>query len=254
MKRFGVALLAVTVAACGSSATKRSSGTLPTGSITVSAASSLREAFTRIGDDFERSHSFTQMRSSFDASSSVATQIVEGAPADVFAAADPVTMRRVVQAGDAAGRPRDFARNRLEIVTRAGNPDRVRSMRDLTRVGTVSLCVSAAPCGRLAEAVLRRAGVRLAESRVTRGPNASDTLGAVSLGDADAGLVYVTDVRAAGRAVTGVPIPARDNGTTTYQIVVLRTSKVRSLALAFVASVLSPEGQRRLRDLGFRAP
>lgn len=256
MKGPAVVLVVLVTAACGGSGAKGSGakgagGSRLEGAITVAAAASLREAFTELGRSFERAHPGIRVRFSFDASSSLAAQIVEGAPADVFAAADPVTMRRVVQAGEADGRPRSFARNRLEIVTRRGNPDRVRSLRDLTRVGTVSLCVATAPCGRLAGSVLRRARVRVPESRISRGPNAADTLAAVSLGDADAGLVYVTDVRVAGRAVTGVPIPARENGTTTYQIAVVRETQHRAVARLFLADVRSSAGARVLRARGF---
>lgn len=224
------------------------------GSITVAAAASLSVAFRKIGADFEHKHPRASVRFDFDASSALVTRIQSGAPADVFASADTANMDKLVNAGLVAGTPGVFARNRLEIATKPGNPKRVSTLADLATVGIVSLCASEVPCGKYAAEVLGRAGVAIPSGRITRGPNATVTLGAVSQGDADAAVVYVTDVEAARRTVAGVPIPDAENAIAAYPIGVLDATRRHATASAFAAYVASPAGGRTLRSFGFLAP
>jgi len=164
----------------------------PTGSITVFAASSLTDAFTKLGRDFERAHPGTAISFSFGASSALATQVDDGAPADVFASADAASMANVVRSGAIRGRPVVFARNRLEIAVEPGNPLKIHSLHDTVKPEvTLVLCASVVPCGRYALESYAKAGVRLPE--VPTAENARATLTRVALGEADAAVVYVTD-------------------------------------------------------------
>lgn len=222
------------------------------GSITVFAAASLTGSFTALGERFQAAHPGTSVRFNFAASSTLAQQISAGAPADVFASASTRDMTRVVEAGQAAA-PRTFATNSAEIAVAAGQRARVRSIRDLGRPGvTVALCQSAAPCGALADRVLAASGVTV--HPVTRGLNVKATLAYVTSGEVDAALVYVTDLRAAGQAVTGVAIPQAANASTAYPIAVLRDTANDALAAAFERFVLSPAGRTVLAADGFGAP
>ena len=222
------------------------------GSITVFAAASLTGSFTALGDRFQAAHPGTSVRFNFAASSALAQQITAGAPADVFASASTRDMARVVDAGQSAA-PRTFATNSAEIAVAVGQRDRIRSIHDLGRPGvTVALCQSAAPCGALADRVLATAGVTV--HPVTRGLNVKATLAYVTSGEVDAAVVYVTDLRSAGPAVTGVTIPPGQNSSTAYPIAVLRDSANSALAVAFQRFVLSPAGQAVLAADGFGAP
>ncbi|HVT76708.1 MAG TPA: molybdate ABC transporter substrate-binding protein [Acidimicrobiales bacterium] len=225
---------ALALAACGGDA----SAPKATGAITVFAASSLTGAFGDIGRAFETANPRTKVTFNFAASSALAQQIGDGAPADVFASADTKALHGGVV----------FARNRLVIVTKPGNPARVHSLADLAHAGVVSLCGAEVPCGAYAAAALRKANVTLDESKVTRGQNVAATLTAVSEGDAVAGVVYATDAKAAGGAVTAVAIPAADNVVATYPIRALDPS---AAARGFVAFVRGTAGQRILKRYGF---
>jgi molybdate transport system substrate-binding protein len=246
----------VALEACGSGDDppgQRSRGGV-TGAITVSAAKSLTDAFTEIAADFEAAHPDADVTLNFGASSELAVQIEEGAPADVFASADTATMDRLVGGDAVAGDPVPFAENALEIVTKAGNPAGVRDLADLADLGVVALCAVEVPCGKYADEVLVRAEVAIPADRITRGVDVRATLTAVGRGDADAGIVYVTDVAAGGPDVEGVEIPAAENAVATYPIAVLRAGSARPTARAFVAAVVSPAGERVLRGFGFRVP
>jgi molybdate transport system substrate-binding protein len=220
------------------------------GSITVAAASSLTDAFTRIAARLERAHPDAVVRLTFDASSRLAFQIEQGAGVDVFASADDVAMRRVVNAIPEVS-PVVFSWNRLAIAVPPGNPRRVHGLRDLKRLDTVALCVTAAPCGRYAEEALAKAGVRMPHSRIARVANARAAVTSVTPGDADAAITYVTDVRAAGRDVELVPIPERHNVSAPYSIATLPGPGSRVLAKAFVHAVQSPRGRVTLARYGF---
>jgi molybdate transport system substrate-binding protein len=220
-----------------------------TGTVTVSAAASLTEPFTTIIAGFEQANPGVHVTPTFDSSGTLATQIQNGAPVDVFASADDASMERLTDADLVTGSPLRFARNKLAIVVKQGNPRGVRTLDDLETVGTVSLCGLAVPCGRYAEQILAQAGVTVPEDDITRGQNAKATFTAVSEGDADAGIVYVTDITG-GRA-EAVTIPDDRNAIADYPIAVVTSTPIAS---AFVEYVKGPNGQAVLRAAGFLPP
>jgi molybdate transport system substrate-binding protein len=222
------------------------------GPLTVSAAASLTVPFTSIAEQFEAAHPGVDVTFTFDSSATLATQIRQGAPADVFASADDADMAKVAEAGLVADAPSPFARNRLGIVVKKGNPKVVKGLRDLPTVGTLSLCGADVPCGRYAEQILRRAGVVVPADHVTLGQNARAALTAVSAGDADAGIVYATDIT--GDAVEAVAIPDDQNVLADYPVAVVNTTAHAALARAFVAHVTGPQGRAVLRSAGFLPP
>ena len=216
------------------------------------AAASLKDSFTAIGTGFEAGNPGTTVTFSFGASSTLAQQITQGAPADVFASASQKNKPQVVDA-KAAGESAAFARNVLEIAVPIDNPAKIANLRDLARPGVkVALCQPQVPCGDLAQQVLAKAQVPMTPATLEADVKA--TLTKVQLGEVDAGLVYVTDVKAAGDKVTGVPIPADVNLATTYPVAVLSGSKNAALAKAFVQYVLSGAGKAELARAGFEAP
>lgn len=224
------------------------------GEITVSAAASLTEAFSEMGDAFERQCGGTKITFTFDSSGTLSQQILDGAPVDVFASADEKNMEKLTEADLVKGEPTVFAENQLIIVTKPGNPEGIASLADLADAGIISLCGEDVPCGKFAAEALGNAGVTIPERSVTRGQNAKATLTAVSEGDAIAGIVYVTDALAAGDAVDSVEIPAADNVITTYPIAVLTDTQNAALAGAFAAYVSSDDGQAILEERGFLPP
>ena len=247
-------LAAMTMAACGSSTSSSTTTTAAvklTGSITVSAASSLTDAFGTLGTMFEAAHQGTTVAFNFGSSGALATQITQGAPADVFASASPGDMATVHTAGDTLGPPVTFARNSLEIVVKPGNPLGIHSLADLTKANVVAICVSTAPCGSTAAQALKNAHVTIPASKVTVGQDVDSTFAEVTTGDADAAIVYVTNAKTVGDKGVGIPIAASVNVTTSYPIAVLKATKNRSLARAWVAYVLGPTGQRVLRAASF---
>jgi molybdate transport system substrate-binding protein len=254
-----VAAFGLLVAGCSSSGAPKaggggasSSAIGVSGGITVFAAASLTESFATIGRRFEAAHPGTKITFKFDASSTLATQITEGNAADVFASAAAKNMDAVAQAGDAV-EPRDFASNTMEIATPPGNPARISSVTELAKPSVkVALCEPAVPCGATAQRVFDNAKITV--KPVSREPDVKSTLAKVELKEVDAGVVYVSDVRAAGARVSGVQIAADVNASTTYPISVLKKSKNAPLANAFVDYVLSDDGQQVLREAGFSAP
>jgi molybdate transport system substrate-binding protein len=252
-----VAALLITVAvcpasACGPTAPVSASPSGLSGTITVFAASSLSGAFTTIGADFEKSHPGTMVKFSFAGSSSLAAQIQQGAIGDVFASADQPNMQRLVDAGLTAESPQVFARNALEIVVGKGNPKHITSLADLARSGfVVVLCAPAVPCGRYAAQALQKAGVAAKPASLEADVKA--VLSKVALGEADAGIVYVTDVKAGGAGVEGVAIPPALNVVADYPVALLKDSQNSALARAFVGYVLA-DGRRILTQYGFTNP
>jgi molybdate transport system substrate-binding protein len=224
------------------------------GAVTVSAAASLTDAFTKIGDAFETANPDAKVTFNFGPSSTLETQIEQGAPADVFASADEANMDKLDNASKLAGASTVFARNKLVIITKPGNPKNVRSLADLADVGTVSLCGAEVPCGKYAAQVLEGAGVTIPESSVTRGQDVKATLAAVTTGDADAGIVYVTDAKRASDAVTTVEIPDDQNAIAVYPIALLARTGDKEAAPAFVAAVTADDGQATLQSFGFLPP
>ena len=236
----------------GTAATKSASSGALSGSITVFAASSLKEAFTTLGDQFMKAHPGTSVAFNFDASSTLAESITQGQQSDVFASASPKNMDTVVQAGE-ADTPTNFVKNRMEIATPPGNPKGVKTVADLAKSGVrVALCDPAVPCGSTALEVFANANVTVKPTASE--PDVKSTLGIVETKEVDAGMVYVTDVRAAGSSVTGVTIPDNLNASTTYPIAVLKHSADQSLAKAWVDYVLSASGQKVLTADGFLKP
>lgn len=248
-----VAAAALVVGACSSSggADAGTSHAL-SGSITVLAAASLTDAFTAIGTRFEHAHPGSHVRFSFGASSELAAQVTQDVPADVFASAAPANMHTVVHAGDAT-KVSDFARNRMEIATPTGNPAHIAAVADLAKPGVkVALCEPQVPCGAVAARVFEKAHVTVRPA--TLQADVKSTLATVETGEVDAGIVYVTDVRAAGDQVHGVAIPASVNADTAYPITVLKDAGNPALAGAFVRYVRSAAGQRVLAAAGFLPP
>lgn len=224
------------------------------GSITVFAAASLTEAFTKIGADFEKRHPDTDIVFSFNSSSTLATQIEQGAPVDVFASADVESMHRTV-GGQNAGVNGSFffARNRLAIAVEPGNPKKITSLADTVDADVILvLCAPEVPCGKYALRAYEKAGVTVPDGPTAE--NAKATLSKVALGEADAAVVYVTDVAAAKQDVSGVSIPKSQNVIARYPIASLPQSENKPLAHAFVRYVLSKTGQRTLKRFGFLAP
>jgi molybdate transport system substrate-binding protein len=252
----GAAVLALAACGTGDSGSSTASAgasasSSVSGSITVFAAASLKESFTAIGTAFEAAHPGTKVTFNFGPSSALAQQITQGAPADVFASASPTTMQQVVD-GKAANDSTAFARNVLEIAVPPNDPAKVAGLGDLGRAGVkVVLCQPQVPCGALAQTVLGKAGVTV--KPVSLEADVKSTLSKVQLGEADAALVYVTDVTSAGDTVKGIEIPADVNAATTYPITTLTGSKNPDLATAFVTYVLS-EGRAELTKVGFQAP
>jgi molybdate transport system substrate-binding protein len=251
----GLFLLLALVASCSDDNGDERGASRPSslsGTLTVLAASSLTEAFAQIGDDFEQENPDVDVDVSFAASSELAAQIQQGAPADVFASADEANMQKVVDSGDVADTPTVFARNRLEIAVEEGNPEDIAGLHDLDRRGlVVILCAEQVPCGKFADQALAKAGVRVTPA--SGAENVKAALAPVELGEADAAIVYVTDVEASDQ-IDGVQIAAADNVIATYPIATLAESSNRAAANAFVTFVGSAQGQRVLRQFGFLAP
>jgi molybdate transport system substrate-binding protein len=241
-------LLPGTLAACtgtGQAATDGGSGTL-----TVFAAASLKGSFTEIAERFEARHPGTTVTLSFAGSADLAAQISQGAPADVFASADTGNMAKVQGAGLVDGEPRYFASNTLAIAVPAGNPAGIDSFADLARSGTrLVTCASQVPCGAAAASVAERAGTML--SPVSEENSVTDVLGKVISGEADAGLVYVTDVRSAGGRVESIPFPEAADAVTVYPAAALASGRNKAAAAKFLDLVTGPEGQEILAAAGF---
>ncbi len=228
-----------------------SSGSL-SGTVTVFAAASLTGSFGTLGKQFEAAHPGVTVRFNFAASSALAESIAQGAPADVFASASAKNMDSVVRAGDATD-PTTFAKNAMQIAVPPDNPAGVAALADLARPGVkVALCQEQVPCGTVAEQVLDAA--KLAVKPVTLGADVKAVLTAVQLGEVDAGMVYQTDVQAAGSKVKGIAIPAEQNASTSYPIATLTEAPNEAAARAFVDYVLSAEGTRVLTGAGFARP
>ena len=244
---------ALMLAACGPSAGRPPTAGKPSGTVVVFAATSLSAAFDAIGARFEKAHPGMAVKFNFNGSSSLATSLKQGAPADVFASANTANMAVVTGDKLASGTPKVFARNQAEIMVEAGNPRHVKTVGDLASPAVkVVLCAPEVPCGALARDVLRNAGVTVRPA--SEETSVGGVVTKVSLGEADAGIVYVTDVKAAGDKVAGVPIPAAQNETADYPIVALKDAPDAGAAAAFIGYVLGPDGQRVLASYGFLPP
>jgi molybdate transport system substrate-binding protein len=250
------------LAGCGSSSTPSASpATSPapvsgspalSGTVTVFAAASLQQAFTTLGQQFEAAHPGTKVAFNFGPSSGLATQITAGAPADVYASASTKNMDQVVKAA-AATSPTDFASNTMEIAVPDKNPAGVTGLSDLVKPAVkVALCQVAVPCGGTVAKVFTNA--KIVVNPVTQEIDVKAVLTKVTLGEVDAGVVYVTDVRAAGGKVKGIQIPANVNASTVYPIATLTKAPNKATAAAFTEYVLSQDGARVLIADGFAKP
>ena len=236
-----------------SSSDPSSGSSKPSGTVTVFAAASLKESFTTLGKEFEKQHPGTKVTFSFGGSDSLAASITGGAPADVFASASPKTMKIVTDAKDAAGTPATFVRNQLEIATLPGNPDKIASLKDLTRSGLkVVLCDKEVPCGAAAQKALDASGLKL--TPVSYEQDVKSALTKVELNEADASVVYRTDVNAAGDKVEGVEFPESADAVNDYPIVLLKDAPNADAAKAFIELVRSAEGRQVLTGAGFLKP
>ena len=263
-----LATVALLVTACGGSTQSSSADTTAqatpsasaspsaaavSGDIAVFAAASLTEAFTQIGADFEAANPEASVTFNFGASSALAQQITSGAPADVFAAASPATMKVVTDAGGGQGTPAVFVRNRLQIAVPAGNPAQVTELADFADAEkTIALCAEQVPCGAAALKAFAAAGITPAPDTLEQDVKATVTK--VELGEVDAALVYRTDVLAAGDKVQGIDFPEAEGAINDYPIATLAAATNAQAAQTFVDFVLSPEGQQVLEAAGFEQP
>ncbi len=256
-------LAAALLTACGSSTGTGASAAVPatgtatagsspssTGTVTVFAAASLKTSFTALGETFQAQHPGATVRFTFAGSSDLVTQITAGAPADVFASADENNMGKAQTAGVISGQPVDFASNTLTIVTQPGNPKGITGFADLTASDLqVVVCAPQVPCGSATTKVEQSTGVTLAP--VSEESSVADVLNKVQTGQADAGLVYVTDAKGAGDKVTAVSFPEAATVVNVYPIAALTQATQPELATQFIALVTGPDGQQVLQDAGF---
>ena len=240
--------LPLALSSCGDGGSSAGDTTL-----TVFAAASLTAPFEQVARDFEAAHPGVHVKLSFGGSSDLVTQVQEGAPADVVATADTTTMDKLTGDDLTAAEPRQFATNTLEIVTPPDNPAHVTAFADLGRPGTqLVVCAPEVPCGAATQAMADKVGVTLHPASEEQ--SVTDVLAKVTSGEADAGVVYVTDVESAGDAVHGVPFPESSTVVNHYPIAPVAGSRHESLARQFVDLVLGSAGQRALGAAGFGRP
>jgi molybdate transport system substrate-binding protein len=247
-----VAAPALVLTSCAGAASETGTGTEDV-TLTVFAAASLSDTFEELGDRFEAQHPGVRVEFNFAGSSALVEQVRAGAPADVFASADGPTMDRAVDAGAVSGEPRPFATNVLALVTPPDNPADISSLADAAAEGVnLVACAPQVPCGHATATLAEHA--RLTLRPVSEESSVSDVLGKVTSGEADAGLVYVTDATGAGDAVHAVDLDHADAAVNTYPIAALADSEHADLADAFVDHVLGAQGQQVLDDAGFGQP
>ena len=251
-----LAIVAALGAACGSSSRSASSSTTTapsslTGQLNVLAAASLTESFNGLKQSLASTSPQLTLTMTYAGSQALVQQIQDGAPADVFASADQKNMQKLVAAGLVEA-PVTFARNELEIAVAPGNPKHIRGLADLARTdAVVVLDDPAVPAGNYTQQALAKAGVTVRPKSLEL--DVKSALARVTSGEADATVVYVSDVKAAGAAVTGVPIPDDDNVIASYPIAVVKASTHKRAARAFIDAVRSAAGQGILRAHGFLA-
>lgn len=252
--RLTVLALALLAVGCGSTGGDGDPASdAASGEVVVFAAASLTDAFDHLAAAFETETPGVEVRLNVAGSQTLASQIIEGAPADVFASADTTQMEVIQDTGHLADDPAIFTANRLAIVVEAGNPLGIGGLADLADPDLLLvLPAEEVPAGRYAREVLARAGVTVTPVSLERDVRAA--LSKVELGEADASIVYTSDVVAAADRVAGVDIPDQHNVPATYPIARLADAPNPGAADAFVAFVLSPEGQAILGDTGFTAP
>lgn len=253
--RLLASLLLAAACACSQATTSRpsQSSDIASGVIKVFAAASLTTAFKDEGAAFHARHPQASVQFNFGGSTALVTEINQGAPADVFASADVPNMQKLVVAGNASGKPQNFASNKLQIVVRSGNPKGIKGLADLANPATVVvLCAPAVPCGNYANQAFARAGVRVTPK--SQEQDVSAVVSKVSLGEADAGIVYVTDTKAAGPKVQGVEIPDDQNVLASYPVAAIKGGSNPAGGQAFIDFLLSTSGQGLLANYGFTKP
>ncbi|AYG02805.1 molybdate ABC transporter substrate-binding protein [Gryllotalpicola protaetiae] len=254
----GAALLLAGCAGSGSgaspsSAPAKTSAPPTPQTLTVFAATSLTATFNTLGKAFEDANPGVTVQYSYNGTSTLVTQLSQGAPADILASADEKNMQNAVSQNLISGTPVDFATNVLEIAVAPGNPKNITGWADLAKPGLkVDVCADGVPCGNATEAVEKATGTTL--KPISQEQNVGDVLAKVESGDADAGVVYVTDVKGAGSKVTGVDFPEAQQAINTYPIAATASSKNAALAKKFIAYVTGSAGQKLLKDAGFGAP
>ena len=247
-----LAVVALLAAACGGNNSSSGGGSASPTEIKVFAAASLTAAFNKIGQDYTAANPNTKVTFNYAGSQALATQIRQSAPADVFASANASNMDKVIEGG-AAESSENFVTNQLQIAVPAGNPGQVDGLDDFANGKLlIGLCAEDVPCGEFGREALEKAGVTPQVD--TNEADVRSLLTKIESGDLDAGIVYVTDVLAAGDKVEGVDIPAEDNVTATYPIAALTDAGNAEVAQAFVDFVLSDEGQEILTSYGFDSP
>lgn len=261
-KTAAAALLVLGLAACApatdtspgaASAPASSAPAELSGTLNVFAAASLKGTFTELATQYEQANPKVKVSLSFDGSSTLVTQIKEGAPADVFASADQANMKKLSDAGLVQGTPADFASNVLTLVVPPGNPANIKSFADAAKAWVkLVICAPQVPCGAASQSDAKAAGLTLAP--VSEELNVTSVLGKVTSGEADAGLVYVTDAKSAGAKVTAIPLGLDKPTVNLYPIAAVNTSKVPDLAQGFIDLVTGAEGQKVLSDAGFGKP
>ena len=248
------ALVASGITACSSSKKAASStSSSASGTVVVFAASSLKAAFTTLATNFEQANPGVKIVPSYGGSDTLAAQITQGAPVDVFAAASTATMATVTTAGDGVGTPHVFAKNELEIAVAPSNPDHIGGLADVTKSGVkLALCAATVPCG--AAATKAFVAAKLTPHPVTLEQDVASVLTKVELGEVDAGIVYQTDVKSAGSKVAGVNFAEAASAINTYPIVVVKTGNNPTAGEVFVNYVVSAAGQQILQAAGFQQP
>ena len=223
------------------------------GELLVSAAASLTDAFAEVEAAFEAANPGVDVVLNLGSSSSLREQILEGAPADVFASANTSNMDQVAEAGEVEGEAEIFVLNELQIAVPAGNPAGVTGLDDFANEDLlIGLCAEEVPCGSFGREALEKAGVTPAID--TNEPDVRALLTKVEAGELDAGIVYVTDVLSTAGAVEGIDIPDEFNVVAAYPIAALVNAPNPDAAAAFVDFVLSDEGQAILVEFGFSSP
>jgi molybdate transport system substrate-binding protein len=220
------------------------------GTASVFAAASLTDSFKALGAAFQTAHPGTTVQFNFAGTPTLVTQIEQGAAAAVFASADTTNMDKLQADGFTSGSSQVFAHNKLEIVVPAGNPRHITGLADLAKPGVIYITeATTVPAGKYALQILASAGVKVTPKSLET--DVKSVVSKIELGEADAGIVYVTDVKAAGSKVTGVPIPDSINVIATYPVVAVKGTKSSDLGNAFIAYVLSADGQATLQSFGF---
>jgi molybdate transport system substrate-binding protein len=251
--RFVLLVSALLLAACGGTggtASGSPSSSSLSGYINVFAAASLTASFNALGVAFHQAHPGVGVNFNFAGTPTLVTQIEQGAPADVFASADSDNMTKLTTDGFTSGASQVFARNQLEIVVAPGNPKGITGLADLAKPGLIYISEGpTVPAGKYSLQALSAAGVKVTPKSLETSVTA--VISKIELGEADAGIVYTTDIQAAGSKVAGVQIPAANNVIATYPIVSVKGTKYPDVAKAFIDYVVSATGQSTLATFGF---